>query len=215
MMRSWLVTLATAVALACGGSVEIQREGGSGGGLAGKGGSSDGGGQVGGSGGGGSSGVSATPCQRNSECIVRAISCCGRCGAATRGDAMAIHVKDAAAYQTEHCSTMDCPACDQPSDPTLLAVCDGVCKLVDLLTSNVTVCAGAGDCRIRSRSCCECGAEMTESNLLSIREDQNAEFESMVCDPMQGCDGCVPSYPGYAQSKCEDGHCVANFYYAE
>ena len=142
--------------------------------------------------------------------MVRSESCCGTCGAATRGDAITFNQEGISAYGKDVCGTTGCPACYMPTDPTLFATCSGgQCTLLDLLEEDVTACTGASDCRIRTADCCECGGGMGEEDILAIAVSQESAFASLACDPSAECAECAPVYPSNVAAACESGHCVA------
>jgi len=151
-------------------------------------------------------------CEVSSECVVVPVSCCGSCGAATRGDAIAINSDQAGAHRMSVCGPMgDCPACYMPQDPTLVATCNaGRCEIVDLRDDDIAACAEASDCRIRTKDCCECGGDTSMEGLIAIpRESENAYME-LVCDEgmFTGCPECAPIYPPEASATCVDGFCA-------
>jgi hypothetical protein len=149
-------------------------------------------------------------CGAPGECIVRPESCCGQCGAATRGDAIGVNAAQQAAYVAIACAGgTGCPECYTPQDPTLLATCaGGACAVADLLELPLTECTADADCRIRTRDCCECGGNTSLEALIAIRADGEAAFTALACDPGQGCDDCLPSYPPPAQAECHAGRCA-------
>lgn len=150
-------------------------------------------------------------CSVPSDCLVVPASCCGSCGAATRGDAVAVSTSRASAYRASVCGgDFGCPACFMEPDPTLVATCDaGRCVVVDLTTHAATECAAASDCRVRAVECCECGATITESTVVAIAN--GAAFEALVCDPGTGCPECAPVYPDTFGATCDAGHCAMIF----
>lgn len=195
---------------ACGGSSTA----GSGGaaGSAGTGASAGSGGATGGSGGtAGSAGTGGAPtdwtkCDKPSDCVLLSLSCCGSCGAVTRGDAQALNQQGATAYLTDKCADVDCPGCYQPQDPTLLATCEaGSCVVVDLLQHASTACSSANDCRLRTTDCCECGGTIDDEHLIAV-SNTGTSFDPLVCDPGTGCPECAPVYPD-KPLECVQGHC--------
>jgi hypothetical protein len=135
---------------------------------------------MGGSGGtSGAAGAAWDSCELTSKCVVRPESCCGNCGAATRDDIIALNQDYVTAYTTNNCANADCPGCYIPSDPTLLATCSsGLCTVVDLLSHPSTQCTDEGDCRIRTKDCCECGGGTDEEHLIAINVSKESEFSS-------------------------------------
>jgi hypothetical protein len=162
----------------------------------------------------GGSGRDAAPdyqhCEYNSECIVVPQSCCGSCGAATRGDALALHRDEASAYRDRTCQGMGCPGCSMIQDPTLVGTCNarGICEVVDLHEHQAAQCSQDGDCSLRTRECCECGGDATRSGLIAIRSDSEGDYTELVCDESAACPECAPSYPDEASATCTDeGYC--------
>ena len=62
------------------------------------------------------------------------------------------------------------------------------------------------DCRLRANECCECGADVTATNVLSVSDP--AAVEGLLCDPGTGCPECAPVYPDTVAAACEAGRCV-------
>lgn len=158
---------------------------------------------------GGSGGVSPelTSCSVNSDCLISPASCCGSCGAATRGDAIALNKNQVTHYSEQVCEGGGCPACYSPQDPMLIATCDaGQCKVVDLLQHPATACQTAADCRLRTNTCCECTGPIDYDQLLSIAIGGDAELAKLICDPVTPCDDCDRLYPPLAL-ECASGHC--------
>jgi hypothetical protein len=94
-------------------------------------------------------------------------------------------------------------------DPTLVATCsDSSCALVDLLALPLTECQSNADCRIRTQDCCECGGSLDFNSLIAIRTDSELAYVRLVCDPGQGCDACLPTYPEQASAECHANRCV-------
>lgn len=148
-------------------------------------------------------------CEVPTDCVVVPESCCGSCGAAARGDAVAVHTARAGDYRRSACDPVggDCPACFMEPDPTLVATCEaGRCVVVDLQEHPSTECAAAADCRVRAVECCECGATITPSTVVAVSDP--AAFEPLVCDPGTGCPECAPTYPDDLVPACEAGRCV-------
>ncbi|MEZ4232552.1 MAG: hypothetical protein R3B89_25455 [Polyangiaceae bacterium] len=167
----------------------------------------------GGTGQGGSAGIGAPPqdCDVPSDCIVVPASCCGACGAATRGDAVAINRSEASTYRQQLCFDMDCPACDMPRDPTLVATCSaGRCELVDLLQHEATACTRDEDCVLRTNECCNCGGAQDMEHLIAV--NSMSSYPRLVCDPDEACDACVDAPPDRARAYCAtNGHCAAEW----
>lgn len=157
--------------------------------------------------GGADAGPDYVHCVRNDDCVIRPASCCGACGAATRGDVIAVEKTRAALYASDHCAGVGCPACYAEPDPTLLATCvDHKCAVVDLLAHDSTSCSADGDCRIRTTSCCECNGATDRAHLVAVSSE--VDFSPLVCDG-QACPECAPLYPVNVSASCnESGHCV-------
>lgn len=208
-----------AAAAACGGDSFSSDDGsgGSGGssGSAGAGGTSGSGGSGGSSGSGGSGGSGASSCTGPSECVVVPESCCGQCGAATPGDAIAVHVDDTSSFRQQACGEdSGCPACFMPSDPFLIATCEqNRCVLVNLSTHPITQCAKADDCVLRTRDCCPCGGDQSESGLIAISREEAQRLEQLVCGPMQACPECEPLPPDNAKAVCKMGRCGVEWFF--
>ena len=172
----------------------------------------DNGGTMGGVGVGGAGG-SFSACTLTSECLVRPQSCCGACGAAVRGDAIAMRLDAQYAYMQAYCADAGCPACWRPQDPTLLATCaSSTCTLVDLSTLPLTSCTANSDCRLRTKSCCECGGAIDTDSLIAIRVGAEADYMGLACDVQHACDNCLPPLPWGARAECVEGRCAVVAY---
>jgi hypothetical protein len=149
-------------------------------------------------------------CELNSDCVVVPESCCGRCGAPTRGDAVAIRASATSAYSGQVCGDEgDCPACAPLFiDPTLLATCSaGRCELVDLQEHEASACTQDADCRIRTPDCCECGGETGPGRLIGVAASAESLYADLVCDG-QPCPECAPVYPEEVTVACSgEEHC--------
>lgn len=179
--------------------------------LASCGGESDSDGAAGSGGAGATGGSGGLPgdwlsCAAASDCVLRSVSCCGSCGAATRGDALALNLTGMSAYGSQKCASVDCPACFQAQDPTLLATCDaGQCVVIDLQEHPSTACSDVSECRVRGNVCCECGGPTEPPNLVAV--GSAGGFETLVCDPGTACPECAPVYPAL-ELACTAGHCA-------
>lgn len=151
-------------------------------------------------------------CETPSDCIVATESCCGTCGAPTRGDAVAIASDKSAAYRDATCGPdTGCPACAPLFiDPTLVATCrEQRCELIDLLEDEASACESDDDCRVRTKDCCPCGGDTSMGRLIGV-SSENA-YSALVCDPDQGCPECAPAYPDEVTVSCNaDAHCVTH-----
>lgn len=150
-------------------------------------------------------------CTVSSDCIVVPASCCGSCGAATRGDVIAINSDQLGDYRDSVCDMMGCPACYMVQDPALVGTCNaGTCEVFDVRAADLSECAVATDCRVRTRDCCECGGDTSMEGLLAIPIAAENAYMDIVCDEgtMTGCPECAPIYPMEAAAVCDpDGHC--------
>jgi hypothetical protein len=217
--RLGVVLLAGLAALDCGGQFGAgPASGGAAGANPGTGGTSTGGSSTGGgpaSGGtGGGVPIDVRACSVNSECILRAASCCGSCGSPTRADVIALNQAALDAYSNSVCDpAQQCPDCPAPApDPTLIATCQqGQCEVVDLTTSPITACSGDTACVIRTNACCECGGPMDQGSIIAINHDSGASYAALVCNPDATCADCLPVYPTSVQAVCNSGHCLAKW----
>lgn len=188
-----------------GGSAGSAGSGGTAG-NAGNGGSAGGG--AGGSAGTGGGGGDYRACSVPADCVVVPESCCGSCGVASRGDAIAVNVDQQNTYRGDTCGEEPCPACAAPIDPTLVATCtSGQCEVVDIYEEPFTECSSNEDCRLRSRDCCECGGALDREGLIAVAVG-TAGYEDVVCEEQQGCPECAPDYESIpAEALCSQGHC--------
>jgi hypothetical protein len=142
-------------------------------------------------------------CKRNADCVVVQESCCGTCGAPTRGDAVALNIDEQAAFRSGACgSGTGCPACAPLFiDPTLVATCrQAHCEIVDLHEHPMTACTEDASCRIRVPDCCECGGDTSMGRLIGLNVE-NA-YTTLVCSPSQSCPECAPFYPPEVTVAC-------------
>ena len=150
-------------------------------------------------------------CEVNSDCSVVPESCCGRCGAPARDDALAINIAKASEHSRAVCGDdVGCPACAPLFiDPTLVATCRaGRCALVDLVRHSATACERDPDCTLRTPDCCECGGDTGLGRLIGISTSAQSDYAQLVCDPEQACDECAPIYPSEVTVQCgAAGHC--------
>jgi hypothetical protein len=150
-------------------------------------------------------------CEVNSECIVVPQSCCGACGAPTRGDAIAVNRANASEYARRACEDSDgCPACAPLFiDPTLVATCRaGACELVDLKLHAASACEQDDDCKVRTPDCCECNGDTDPGRLIGIAVDAERDYADLVCDPDQACPECAAVYPDEVTVECSSaGRC--------
>jgi hypothetical protein len=144
-------------------------------------------------------------CQRNPDCTAVPASCCGSCGAPTRGDAVAVNVGEQAAFRHSACGAgTGCPACAPLFvDPTLVATCRSAhCEIVDLHEHAMTACTKDADCRIRVADCCECGGDTGIGRLIGLNVAAENDYTALVCNASQACDECAPLYPPEVTVAC-------------
>ncbi|MCZ7682880.1 MAG: hypothetical protein M5U28_30400 [Sandaracinaceae bacterium] len=143
-------------------------------------------------------------CASPTDCVVVPRSCCGTCGVASRGDAVALHRELAASARSARCAGTGCPDCTADPDPTLLATCRARrCELVDLLRSPLTRCRTADDCQVRTSACCVCDGT---APYVALASDQDDEYAALVCAPDARCGSCLMTRPS-APIACLRGHC--------
>lgn len=155
-------------------------------------------------------GMVKTPeCTEPSQCALRAMSCCGMCGAATPDDMIALPTTEVAAYGTMVCEGMPgCPPCFSEQDPFLVATCSAAdeCVAINLHEDMLTECTTAADCVLASTRCCDCG--MPENAV--AYNPARGSFTSLICDSTVVCAPCGPGEPdfGARTADCQMGHCV-------
>lgn len=143
-------------------------------------------------------------CMYPTDCILRPASCCGDCGAYTRDDIISLTLEDLDDYLRENCSggEFSCPGCYKAPNPSLFANCseDSQCTWIDIYdpdhdyATEYTRCSTDSDCVLRTRECCECGATISQDNIVAIRKDKLSDFEKLVCKPETGCPECAADY---------------------
>jgi len=146
-------------------------------------------------------------CSGDDVCVVASESCCG-CLESLEG-ALGLREDAVSAYYADRCGDVLCAPCPEPPNPELVATCAaGVCEARDVGALEVTACESDAECVLRSRDCCECGGDITESGLIAIRRDAGAAYMDLVCGGVDGCAGCAPIYPEEFLAVCgDDGHC--------
>lgn len=151
----------------------------------------------------------STPeCDVPSECVLLPASCCGRCGAPTPDDMIAIPVAHQMEYVSMVCGggTIGCPECASPWDPYLVATCrERRCEAVDLHADPRTECVTASDCTLAPIQCCACGALGMDQ--VVAYNPARGSIGALVCDPDADCPPCVPDF-GSLSATCEAGRCV-------
>ncbi|MBI4951099.1 MAG: hypothetical protein HY908_03635 [Myxococcales bacterium] len=71
-----------------------------------------------------------------------------------------------------------------------------------------TACSGAGQCALRSESCCgQCGAA-TPGDMIGVHQDFLDDYAAAYCANVD-CPGCFMPQDPNLFSYCEAGHCVA------
>ncbi len=151
-------------------------------------------------------------CDVPSDCVLSFNTCCGTCGVPTLDDYDAINWMEEAAHYAEVCTEPDpiCPNCASAPNPWLTATCaDATCAELDLETHPLNTCEVDADCRIRTPSCCECGAPTDVWSLIAVPVEAEAELTELLCDPDLGCPECAPVYPDELSAVCTvDGRCA-------
>jgi len=195
-----------------GGSLNGGATGLAGASSGGTGGMSSGGASVGGSGEAGGGGIDMTACTRPSECMLESVSCCS-CGSGPVTDFTAINAKWDSAY-SQRCATADCAGCPpvayDPNNPVFYYVptcAAGHCTVVDLKKTDMTECATASDCTMRSGTAC-CPS-CSGGSVVALNQAHESELSQLVCDSSQtSCPACVtPGQPAWSLA-CESGRCV-------
>ncbi len=149
-------------------------------------------------------------CAVNSDCVLRADSCCAPCGAPGLDDVDAVHQARTEEHFRDVCpSPTPCPLCPVANNPDLLATCEAwACEAVDIRRHFASTCASDDDCRLRVAGCCECGGSTAPADLIAIAWLGEAGYRQLVCDPEQACPECAPVYPDEVEAWCaSDGHC--------
>jgi hypothetical protein len=187
------------------------------------------------SGAGGSSGIAVNHCNVPSDCVLVTPDCCGVCDgpylttisfdAYNRQYAGLVGcgvVTDTIAFggspgvgnlPAGGVGNIGCPPCAAPAPgqgtlkyfmPDCVA---GICQVIDVRTSNLSLCKTAADCRLRNgTSCCEgCGGV---DDYVAVRND--GSFEKLACSggPVP-CLACLPQPPLNATASCNPmtAHC--------
>ncbi len=155
-------------------------------------------------------GIDAGPvaeCTSPTQCVVVPASCCGSCGAATADDMIAVAQDAQSSYRMSVCGETGCPACFRQQDPSLFATCqEGSCLALDMRTSPLSTCSSDADCELIAADCCGC-----EAAFIAINHANEAEYRSMVCNPVADCPPCGPQTPPDGTSAICDtsvGHCA-------
>jgi hypothetical protein len=204
-------------ALACGGNVNVG---------------------TGGTGGGGTSGTGATAgtgatsttssisttttsdtipppdfysCTGPGQCTLALPGCCEPCGVPQASDYTGVNLMETDAYHKYVCPMpTPCPGCVGGLNPNLFAYCSaGKCTPADITTNEVSECAVDSDCHLRAGTgCCEACGNIDTTQVVAVSSKAPQPFESLVCAPMMGCPGCIPSFPANLSAVCNMGHCA-------
>jgi hypothetical protein len=149
-------------------------------------------------------------CEDNTDCVLRAKSCCGACEPSKVADFVAINGENDAIFDANReCDGIACGPCPEP-DPTssnggyFVATCQANrCIAVDLRTTDVTACENRSDCRLRfGSSCCGCGGV---GDIIAI--SSAAALSKLVCAEPPSCPDCVATAPD-GVADCQAGRCV-------
>lgn len=149
-------------------------------------------------------------CDVPTDCVVQPRTCCGQCGAAVPGNAVAVSARWLEARRAAGLPTCEggtgCPECYEETSPALVATCrDHRCRLVDLGRSPITACETDADCALTHSGCCDCGSP----GPIAVRRGRERAYRRLICGagPVS-CLACIgPPLSGSA--SCVSGHCVA------
>ncbi|HOU89408.1 MAG TPA: hypothetical protein PLU22_00115 [Polyangiaceae bacterium] len=149
-------------------------------------------------------------CEGNEDCQIAPATCCGACGAYTSDDVVAVHRAALAAYSEAACAGVEgCPTCEATRLPSITARCAaGRCEVVDLSKDDLTACAAATDCVLRTQACCECDAP---SEYVALGSAMGPAYAELVCLEGQVCPECEHEYPASLAATCDAGHCLVSF----
>lgn len=148
-------------------------------------------------------------CESPTDCVVLPRTCCGRCGAATPGDAVALSaawLRDAAAEGRRVCEGAEsCVDCFEETAPTLVATCrDHLCTLVELDRSELTACRTDADCALTHAGCCACGSRQS----IALGRGSEDAYRTLICGEVPlPCPECV-GRPILGSAACVAGHCA-------
>jgi hypothetical protein len=154
----------------------------------------------------------SSPCAENADCTLAIDDCCGTCGRPTLDDYDAILATRSAEHARMVCpdpGAVPCPGCASMDNPNLGAACESrVCVGYDVRQRSLSSCMSDGDCRLRTRDCCECGGATDLGSLIAIRLDGEPAYGALVCPPDASCPECAPIYPAEYEAFCApDGQC--------
>lgn len=149
-------------------------------------------------------------CEAPTDCVLMPRTCCGRCGAATPDDAVALSARWLEAQREAGAITCEggdegCPDCFAETASTLVATCRaGRCAVVDLTRSPVTACRGDADCALTLQGCCDCGSP----GPIAVRRGRESAYRQLICGVgPTACPACVGP-PLIGTATCVAGHCV-------
>ena len=129
-------------------------------------------------------------CEVPSDCTVAPASCCGSCGAATRGDAVAITTDDVqphtpVLYAATTPAARVRAALHRPDARRNVRGATLQADFIDLLEHESHRVQRDGNYRVRTPDCCECNGDTSLGRLIGV-SSENA-YASLVCDPKQAC----------------------------
>jgi hypothetical protein len=156
-----------------------------------------------------------TMCTKPSDCVLSSTNYCS-CNEVTLIDAVAISEARQFDFSSRSLAFgQPCPDCEH--DPfaaartRFLPQCvsatqweGGQCQLLD---TELLPCTPEVGCRVRARSCCECGADVSRENLMAIPNGGDAAFNAL-CEADQACEDCGADYPDSVVALCVDGFCT-------
>jgi hypothetical protein len=141
------------------------------------------------------------------QCTLVWDDCCPPCGDTDPSRYHAVRSEDAAAYFANACPRPHpCPACGVPSPPVVATCTPNGCDVLDLAPDPALACKLDGDCRARTKDCCECGGNLATGNLIAISDE--GRYSALVCPPVATCNDCAPTYENAPPARCEGGRCT-------
>lgn len=162
----------------------------------------------------------ATPwwaCQVDDDCSLQPAGCCYPCGIPEASDFDGVHddASSIAVHRELVCAEPEpCSRCATQSLAHLYTSCEpstgtwGRCVVHDVRDEEpFTGCTKDDDCYLRVAECCECGADLSDSNILAFR--RGADVSSLYCPEGSSCPDCIAEYPSYLAAVCDPtGHCA-------
>lgn len=160
-------------------------------------------------------------CEQPDDCALTASSnqCCEAC-VRTVDNSAAVHRDRVADYHASlpPADAADCPPpgrmCGpciprRPEDDRVVATCRASrCEVAPIRATDLTACTDSTECRVRALSCCECGADLSEENVVAVRTDAGGALGQILCgDGDFACPECEPIYEFIAYCA-DDGHCA-------